>query len=239
MRRSRRLLASAVASCLLGGATTVALAWWLMGHTKPVLGGGPEVIRFPSKEHIGIVAHHVESPGALDLDVQTGMIVRQGGNYDAADGAAEAAVPEWARDDLVPNGWDGAWQPGMHSYRHLCARGWPWPAFAVVYEAQADTPSGPAGWKVVAGIDRSSGPRNPFDPTLPDALPTVPLWGPVAADTSLASVVWFGALVLSTEVIRRWRRHRRWRAGLCPDCAYDRGGLDPATPCPECGSPGS
>jgi hypothetical protein len=41
-------------------------------------------------------------------------------------------------------------------------------------------------------------------------------------------------------VVRQWfgrtMRGRRTRLGLCPSCGYDRRGLDPTTPCPECGT---
>ena len=45
----------------------------------------------------------------------------------------------------------------------------------------------------------------------------LPLWIPAAAALALASL------------------RRRPAPGQCPHCRYDRRGLDPAAPCPECG----
>ncbi len=62
-------------------------------------------------------------------------------------------------------------------------------------------------------------------------LPLVPMWGGfivnTIAYTPLAWLLLFG--------LRAMRSRRRRRKGLCVRCTYDRTGLDPADPCPECG----
>jgi predicted amidophosphoribosyltransferase len=46
-------------------------------------------------------------------------------------------------------------------------------------------------------------------------------------------------LLVASLVVLAWRRarekRRRWRLGLCPECAYDLRGS--AERCPECGTP--
>ena len=53
-----------------------------------------------------------------------------------------------------------------------------------------------------------------------DGIAAVPLWMPLAA-----TLIPGGWLAI---------RHRR-RSGCCPQCNYDLAGLEPGTPCPECG----
>jgi hypothetical protein len=57
----------------------------------------------------------------------------------------------------------------------------------------------------------------------------------------LAIPLWFPALALAIAPSTHWlvnirARRRRQRRGLCSACAYDRRGLPPTAPCPECGS---
>lgn len=58
-----------------------------------------------------------------------------------------------------------------------------------------------------------------------DWIVSVPLWIP--AGTSAA--------VLIPLMILSARRRRLAGLGRCPSCAYDRTGLPPGAPCPECG----
>ncbi len=54
----------------------------------------------------------------------------------------------------------------------------------------------------------------------------IPLWVPV-----------FFSLVATAFAWRTDSRHfRRARSGLCVACGYDRTGLAPESPCPECGN---
>jgi hypothetical protein len=55
--------------------------------------------------------------------------------------------------------------------------------------------------------------------------PAIPLWILPAAATLLMGAA--GAPMITTALRRR--------RGLCPSCAYDRRGLAPGAPCPECG----
>lgn len=53
-----------------------------------------------------------------------------------------------------------------------------------------------------------------------DGIAAVPLWMPLGA--MLVPGVWLAI-------------HHRLRSGCCPRCNYDLAGLDPSSPCPECG----
>jgi hypothetical protein len=60
---------------------------------------------------------------------------------------------------------------------------------------------------------------------------------PVRKERSLAIPLWAPLLLAALPVVllRQTARARR-RAGVCTACAYDRRGLPPTSPCPECGS---
>ena len=57
----------------------------------------------------------------------------------------------------------------------------------------------------------------------------IPLWCPFLLLLVPTTIVWRLDLLAS----------RRARAGRCPTCNYDRAGLPPGSPCPECGKPAS
>ncbi len=53
----------------------------------------------------------------------------------------------------------------------------------------------------------------------------------------LGAMFWGALLWFVSGGLGRWCRTRRAEKGSCVHCAYDRVGLNPSTPCPECGSP--
>ncbi len=54
----------------------------------------------------------------------------------------------------------------------------------------------------------------------------IPLWAPAVLTTALSAAAWR----LDTPA------RRRARVGHCPNCGYDRRGIAPDVPCPECGA---
>lgn len=56
-------------------------------------------------------------------------------------------------------------------------------------------------------------------------------------DFLVGAMYFVGLLILAGLVVEAWSRltHRRTPAWMCRRCGYDRRGLPPGAPCPECG----
>jgi hypothetical protein len=222
---------------ILGLSTAVGIAAALAARVQPSLVAGPETIRFPDQQQSGLVVGRRDQPGVIEITVQSGLILRSGGGYDATAGAVERLVPAAWRDRTVPWGWDGAWQPGMRRVRHLIAVGWPWPWAIAVLEAQGDSPDGPGGWNPVEGSLNGPGPTSPWDPTMPRVWPATCDTGSLLASGSVLGAGWTVLLATTVRGLKKWKRWRRLRLGRCPSCDYP---FPPGEPgagrcCPECG----
>jgi hypothetical protein len=57
---------------------------------------------------------------------------------------------------------------------------------------------------------------------------------------AIAFPIWLPLPLVLSATLGAWRldtlARRRARSGKCPKCGYDRRGLPPSSPCPECGS---
>lgn len=134
----------------------------------------------------------------------------------------------------VPPAWP-AWLPTLPEdgaqYTEWGARaaGWPWPCLA---SRSATSTAGvrETRWALriwPAPVFVGTAPRDPDQGTVPMR----PLAFGLAANTLL-----FAAPLFLVLVVPAWiRRARRGRRGCCRWCGYDRRGLEPAQPCPECG----
>ncbi|HVU64032.1 MAG TPA: hypothetical protein VHC70_08650 [Phycisphaerales bacterium] len=72
-------------------------------------------------------------------------------------------------------------------------------------------------------------------PSLGHFLPALPLWSGLIGDT----VVYGAVFLFLGLLIARIRRARLAHLNLCPNCRYDRAGIRPESPCPECGHGGA
>lgn len=65
-------------------------------------------------------------------------------------------------------------------------------------------------------------------------LPFKPLWPGFAVNTLLGALLWW-VPIAGLQTFVSFRRRRR---GRCSRCGYDRAGIPPQAPCPECGTNG-
>lgn len=114
-----------------------------------------------------------------------------------------------------------------------------WPFHCVQSRTQSEVSGAPSHLH----IDRAAPPTGPqfgfrlpaflrLRSTPPDrVLPLTPVWPGLAANTACyAASLW-----LLSSVHLTLRRLLRLRRNHCPICNYNRQGLPPSTPCPECG----
>jgi len=103
------------------------------------------------------------------------------------------------------------------------ARGWPMPCLFSTYSSPATLDQ----WTVVSGIPTGLPARWAFN--LPHAFPIRPIWGGLAVNTAIFSII----ILLIMESVSRLRRLMRRKQQLCMHCGYPLG----ASPeCSECGS---
>ncbi len=237
----------ALLAAVLAVAASAGFALERLWHVPPGTLSGREAVRFPRAAQevpavlgapmvCGISARRLDGLGTLDLMVQAGAVIRMDdGTFDSHPGAADAMVPEWARDHMVPWGWNGPWQMGLRSTRHLHASGWPWLALATIYEPQFLVDGEPRMW---VGLDSDGYHRvtatSPPGGGFPTPWPTLVSWPAMVANALVQWIPMFALVVLGALGVRACvSRYRRSR-GFCPKCRYPlaQGGQNR---CPECG----
>ncbi|MEK6700694.1 MAG: hypothetical protein AABZ53_00380 [Planctomycetota bacterium] len=228
-RRTARL---AILCALLGGLTTVAVAWVLtldlcvgMAPMRFAIAGSTwngREIDVARRDALGEVALAAEPIGAAHMSVEQTVVL-------------DDVVPSWARHELL--GWTGGEEgagPPEGAARAMLVTGWPFLSMWVSFDQQ---PSAGYWWyKARNGIRLAPAPANAdFRALLSPrerVLPTRVAVGGFAMSTSFWAVVWAG-LLLGPGAARRALRERR---GRCTGCGYDRRGLEPGATCPECGA---
>lgn len=154
--------------------------------------------------------------------------------------AGKAGLPpdQRAAGPYVEPAWP-SWLPTLpedeteHAQWGARAAGWPLPCLA---SRSSATSTGPG-----AGVRQTSWSMRPIPatptsgaaPQDPDrgAVPLRPLPLGLAANTLLFA----SPLIIVLVVVPTARGTIRRRRGLCPACGYERRGLEPGQPCPECG----
>ncbi|MEX2218808.1 MAG: hypothetical protein WD749_08615 [Phycisphaerales bacterium] len=222
-------------SLALGLATTVAVAWALAAWL-------PHRGLARSFHLIGAVRNGVEDftiePIELDEYRRTGMTrrswftLRWGTFYSLGplsmdygnDAVSLKRAPDVSWGNLSASIERGPHAPtgGMED-----ARGWPWLALWCELRHGRDRTV-----SVNGGVPLSAATTAPGDYR---ALPCLPIWRGLLANTAVYAPAWMAALILF-----RWRPLRatlRRARNQCAACGYNRAGLAPSATCPECGKP--
>lgn len=226
MRHVRSMLV-----CLaLGVVTTIAVSWLCcvdvgtnrtpMSLSRADLTNG-EWVSISRRERFGAV-----SLAAVNCSIVSAM--------SDAEVPVDNLVPGWADEELL--GWTRAKQVAAlpsGAARAVLATGWPWVSMWSSYDQQ---PGGGYWWfKSHSGIKVSAAPANPdYRSVLSPrelALPLRIVPGGFALGVLFWAALWWLVLFGRRAAVR----FVRIRRGRCPACAYDRRGLGPDTPCPECG----
>jgi hypothetical protein len=106
--------------------------------------------------------------------------------------------------------------------------GWPLTCFSVSQECQIDaTTTLPPPAPVHGGLIKTKNGLPPW---------RVLSWRPYIPGLLADTIIFALGAALLTRLAIGARSYRRRRANLCPRCAYDRRGLPPTAPCPECGT---
>lgn len=142
-------------------------------------------------------------------------------------------------------GWlrfEATFENARGAYLRMCSNeslGWPmlsWQSSEMWEFGRAFVPSAEGAW--IVGPLYSRQVRYPvLTWFLPDGtlLPYRPLWPGFLINTALYSTLSAIVLLTLSHGLTSLRRNRRRRANHCPTCNYNRAGLSPTSPCPECG----
>ena len=244
---SQRMLLVLGLAVLGGLATSVGLAW-LRASLSGMAWAGNDWIDYEGEAH-GIVGEHpVPADGAYWVTEfrttgGTDRLISWSAPRWADAPPLEEPLPRWSMaNEPIPTK-DDDWLFGVER-----AYGWPMRCLRVSWRLRAKGTADPGeamhGGILIEEVDWG---RTQFTGSItPDpsriaigdhrALPLIPIWGGLAANTLVFAVPWLVlAIVLALPgAFVRWRRRRR---GRCVSCAYPRPGGAASGPerCPECG----
>jgi hypothetical protein len=223
-RRWRRRITRSVLAIALGASTTIVIAWGLAFRGTQASGsggydfkgGGLTIMWRCSGMGASVFYRHEERYGTIDV----------GGP--GTPESIEALVP-WYFRTIALCTIEGEDEFGSRE-RMVDARGWPLLALYSwrnsVHVAEGERTGGiilPSGW------DFSNRGMSPASDRV--ALPCIPIWVGLSANTALYSGVWWAGLLVLPGSRKRWRLRR----GRCSHCDYDLNGTPGAAVCSECG----
>lgn len=233
-----------VFAVLLGGVTTVGVAWGL-ALWAPVSGGHGVVAL--DGDHLQPWLIRVARPGAERvIFFEKGRVYSRPGVGPANASSCAVACwsfatstrsnPKFVRGEIVVS---PALEEEMARRPQTCwgvaedRRGWPWAALSCSFFGTTD-PRSPWVYIVRDGVRRDGpvGTRESLAEV--KALPTRPIWSGVVLNTGLGAAAWWVVLSLGSWGVGRVRGALRKPAGCCPECGYDLRG-DLGGGCPECG----
>ena len=150
----------------------------------------------------------------------------------------ETIVPAWARHVALPWLDSGAAWPAEDAAdaRAIRATGWPCATLFHRYAWREDRTLPFQGEYVTPGgirLEASRGTPGAWPITYPRALPLLPIWRGLLADSLLFGVAWLLVLNIAPAL----RRKLTSKTGHCGACGYNLQGLSRGSACPECGTP--
>lgn len=217
--------ALAIAGALLiGAAANVLVSWWCAVHPQTEVWTRIASEKLATTWFVTSVAEYSgcsRCVGALagneaDARLLTEMAIAQNVSPHG-NSLTDAQAPTWALSPAILS------KANLGTPAHFESVASGWPMFAMVYhEAPASVAMGP--------MQRGLPYKNP-KLYRQRRLALLPIWPGFAVNTTLYALPWLAAW-WGINRTRKWLRQRR---GGCPGCAYDRRGLPPDAPCPECG----
>jgi hypothetical protein len=247
-RRGIRCIASVVVATLLGGLTTVGLAWraaqlsqgggvWLSGYWS----GAP---RTAYDEHFKYFAaesrdrwadgREVHFIAVEPSSVRTGPAARELSaeipSLDALNSTDNPGTSRWT-DDTRRAVQQASPERGFDVAEVQWKVGWPWRSMSLTARAQRAAVCPTRGAPRIETLPFES------DGMIIDGswvLPVHPHWPGFGLNWCVCAAVWLAILVVPRTGWRMGREwERRWR-GYCPSCGYDLR-ADLPSGCPECG----
>ncbi|MCC6676791.1 MAG: hypothetical protein IT436_06570 [Phycisphaerales bacterium] len=239
-RRIRRALARAVLALVAGAMMTVLVAWAVARFVR-LSTTGVEIYS-DTGELIRCELHQWKLPGVNRVGFfPTGAVLAQ-----VKDDDVPFVVHDAAADSLRRFLKESAW-PGSHrapdpeadpsiTWAGVIqdARGWPMPALGCEWTYDSNQmfrwPPPTQPWLPLSGGIALKSTTASNDPSTFRALPYLPIWPGLLADTAFYAIL----ISLAVFTVGRVRGFLRLRRNRCPSCGYSLAGL--TTPgCPECG----